>query len=97
MTLVSIRTKRDSSPIWRNFSPVKREDWEEPLQFLRTSSLRIGRMLERLVRGLRAPEGLEFVIISLPLSWLFAVIAGSRRVSFRNLPLLELKIKIFSR
>ena len=53
-------------------------------------------MLERLVRRVKVPKTLKFVTISVPLSWLFAVIAGSRRVSFRRLHLLELKIKNFS-
>lgn len=72
---------------------IKREDWEEFLWFLGAPSLRIGRMLERLVRELKV---LKFVTIFSPMSWLF-VITETRRilVSFRNLHFLELKIKNF--
>ena len=58
-------------------------------------SLRIGRMLERLVRGLMAPEVLKLATISFPVSWLFAVETRGVWVLFRRLHLLELKIKIF--
>ena len=57
--------------------------------------------MEILVRGLKAPKVLKFVIIFLPISWLFAVIAETKRifclfVLFRVLHLSELKIKNFS-
>ena len=62
------------------FKPVKRKDWEEPLEFFGAQSLRIGRMLKRLVKGLKVPEALKFVTISFPESWIFAIIAETRRV-----------------
>ena len=57
---MSFRTGRDSSSIWQMFlQTFKRKNWEEPLYFLRIPSLTIGRMLERLVRGLMAPESAQ--------------------------------------
>ena len=52
--------------------------------------------MERLIRALKVPEAFEFLTISFPLSWFFAIIAETRRVlvSFRDLHL-ELKIKNF--
>lgn len=43
----------------------KREDWEEPPQFLEILSLRIESTLEKLARGLKALEVLKRVTISL--------------------------------
>ena len=73
------------------------ELWEEPLHFLRDLSLRIGRTLERLVRELKTSEELKFVTISFLMSWIFAIVAKTRRVliSLRDLNLLKLKIKVF--
>lgn len=78
--------------------PVKRKDWEEPLEFFGVQSLRIGRMLKRLVKRLKVPEALKFVTISFPEPWIFAIISETRRVfvSFLRLHLLQLKIKDFS-
>ena len=59
---------------------AKREDWEKPLLFLGDLSLRIGRTLERLVRGVKVPEVLEFVTLSFPVSWLFVIVAETKRV-----------------
>ena len=42
--------------------------------------MRIGRMLKRLVERLKVPEALKFVTISFPESWIFAIIAETRRV-----------------
>ena len=77
---------------------IKREDWEEPLYFLRAPSLGIWRTLEKPIRGLKVHEMLKVVTISFPMSWLFAVITETRRflVSLRGLHLLELKIKNFN-
>ena len=79
------------------FKPMKREDWEEPPYLLGAPSPGTGWTLERLVRELKAPDMLKFVTISFPMSWLFATIAGTRRVwvLFRSLHLLELKVKNF--
>ena len=59
--------------------------------------LRIGRTLERLIRGLKVPEALRFVIIS---SNLLALCSNSRNwkgfdVILRSFHLLELEIKKF--
>ena len=77
---------------------IKREDWEEPLYFLRALSLGIWRTLERLVRGLKACEVLKFAIICFLMFWGFAIITETKRVlySFRGLHFLELMIKNFS-
>lgn len=77
--------------------PIKREDWEKSLQFLCVLSLRIERVLERLVRELKVPDVCEFLAICFPLSWFFTIIAETRRVLvlLRGLHLLELKIKDF--
>lgn len=60
-------------------------------------SLRMGRTLKKLVRGLKLPKVLKLAKIYFPMSWLFAIIAETRRVlvSFRSLHLLELKTKNF--
>ena len=60
-------------------------------------SLIIENWEERLVRGPKPPKALKFATISFALFWLFAIIAETKRVlvSFRNLHLLELKIKNF--
>ena len=58
----------------------------------------ICRTLERLVRGLKAPEVFKFVTISFPIFWFFAIITETRfLVSFRGRHLLEVKTKNFSR
>ena len=50
-----------------------------------------------LVRGLKMPKALKFVTVSIPVSWLLAIIVKTRRVLFlfRSLHLLKLKIKNF--
>ena len=72
---------------------VKRENWEEPLLFLRAPPLIIGKVSERLLRELKVPKALKFITIYFPMSWLFAIIAETRRAL---VSLLELKIKNFS-
>ena len=71
---------------------VKRENWEEPLLFLRAPPLIIGKVSERLLRELKVPKALKFITIYFPMSWLFAIIAEMRRAL---VSLLELKIKNF--
>ena len=57
-----IWTRRALSQVWRNVSPSwEKEDWEEPLYFLGAPSLRVGRKLERLFRGLMLSGMLESV------------------------------------
>ena len=58
--------------------------------FLRAPPLIIGKVLERLLRELKVPKALKFITISFLMSWLFAIIAETRRVL---VSLLELKIK----
>lgn len=55
-------------------------------------------MLERLVGELTVPEALEFVTISSPKPWPFAIIVENRSVLvlFTGLYLQELKINNFS-
>ena len=57
--------------------------------------MRIGRILKRLVKVLKAPKVLTFITISFPMFWLFAIISETKRVlvSFRVFQLLESKIK----
>lgn len=64
---------------WKRFIPnlqkcfskaVKRESWEEPLLFLRAPPLIIWKVLERLLRELKAPKALKFITISFLMSWL---------------------------
>ena len=76
---------------------VKRENWEEPLLFLRAPPLIIGKVSERLLRELKVPKALKFVTMSFPMSWLFAIIAETRNVLFLlwSLCLLQMKIKSF--
>lgn len=86
------RTGRGSSPIWRNISPTQLRG---RLQFLGALSLRTGRRLERLIKGLKVSEAFKFVSISFPMCWLFATIGETKRglVLFNRLNFLELKIK----
>ena len=80
VAMVSIRTEEDNVQKSSGFSePNKREDWEEPLQFLKAPSLAIRRTLEGLVGRLKISEVLNFVTISFPMFWLFAIIAELRR------------------
>jgi len=76
---------------------MKKEDWVELLSLSGDPSLRIGGTLGRMDRGLKIPVGLEFVMISFLISWLFTIISEEKRVlaSFRVFHLLELKIKNF--
>ena len=54
--------------------------------------------LGKLVRGLKVPGALKLVTVFPSMSWLFAVMAKTRRVcvSFKGLHLVELKIEDFS-
>ena len=73
---------------------IKREDWEKSLLFLKAPSLRIRRILERLVRGLKAPGALQFIKIFFPMYWLFAIVETmSFLVLFWGLHFPELKFK----
>ena len=58
--------------------------------FLRAPPLIIGKVSERLLRELKVPKALKFITIYFPMSWLFAIIAETRRAL---VSLLELKIK----
>lgn len=100
VTPVSIRTVKDSFPVWRvvYLSQLRGRIGRSPCRSLEPQFFRNGRALEILVRGLKAHKVLKFVIIFLPMSWLFAVIAETKRffclfVLFRALHLSELKIK----
>lgn len=64
MAPLSVWTRRGSPPIWRECfcEPVKEEDWEEPLSFLRATALRI-KMLESLVRVTEHLNVLKFATI----------------------------------
>ena len=61
---------------------IKKQGWEEPLQLLRAKSLRIFGTLERQVRGLKAIEALKCAQVYFPMFWLFATIAGTRRLFY---------------
>ena len=66
----------NSSPCGEMFPKlIKREDWKQSVWFLWVPSLRPGRRLERLVRGLKTPKVLKFATVSFPMSRLFAIIA----------------------
>lgn len=67
VALVSLRIGRDSSLVWRKVSPSQLK--EEMGKIPCNSFWRIGSKLERLVREL----SFQFVTISLPMSWLFAI------------------------
>lgn len=93
VTPKSSMAEKDSYPMWKCFSRlIKIEDSKEFLLFLEALSLKIGRILDRLVRGSKVRKVLTFVSISFPLSWLFEIIAETRRalILFRSLHLLGL-------
>ena len=50
------------------FKSVNRDDWDELLLFPGVQSLRTGRMLERLIKGLKGTEVLKFVPNYFPMS-----------------------------
>ena len=77
------------------FELITLEDWEEPLQFLGSSALGIKRTLERQKKSSNARN--DWLQSFFPPPSLFAI-AETRRflVVFRDLHLLELKIKNFS-
>ena len=81
VALVTVRAGRKSFPIWRNVFPSQPRG-----RIGKSPSLRIVGVLERLVRGLEAPKVLQFVSVSFPISWPFAIVAETRRalVLFRS-------------
>lgn len=96
-TVFSYDWKKFILHLERHFSkPIKRKNWEEPL-YSWALSLRFGRMLEKLLRGLMTPVVIKFVTIYFIISYIFSIVAEIRRVfiSFRHLHFLQLKIKNF--
>lgn len=84
--------KRFISSLEKSFSkPIKGEDGEDLLQFLGAPFWRIGSKLGRLIREL----SFQFVTISFPMSWLFAITPEIRRVLvlIRNLHLMECRLR----
>ena len=81
VALVTVRAGRKSFPIWRNVFPSQPRG-----RIGKSPSLRIVGVLESLVRGLEAPKVLQFVSVSFPISWPFAIVAETRRalVLFRS-------------
>ena len=98
VALVSARTGRDSSPIWKNVSPsqLRRRIGKRPCSSSEPHHWELGGRWKGWLEGWRHLK-CRFVTIIFPMSWLFVIVAKTRRVlvSFRSLQLLEWKSKNF--
>ena len=84
--------------MWRNVSTsqIRGRIWKTPIESWSTI-IENWRSLKKLVRGLKVSKAFIFLTISVPIFWLFAIIAETRRVFvlFRSLHRLNLMINNF--